>query len=600
MGEADRVRHHRLASRSGDALGNPPGIPRLLDALCCQDGLVRAFFGAGTAPAALAATAPEGCAQPVELRPVSGALMAVLAGEGPVALADGGRLDLVPDQAGPDFLAGLNCLLAFRTEETPLQVAEWLIYHALNHEAQGAVIVNRLPGDFARALAAAIADTALRVMVLDVPLAIGKPGVPPENGLHLAPDAPGRARMAVPAADPWRSPPGEPLIHEICKWRALAQARAVLNLDVTDYLSPRARGEAPAFDLARASKTGVILLLGRHIYPWRVRPQQQGARIGDHICRPFDKGHEIARWGAAPDRAGLKNTWRGVRVSYASPDRSVSARFDRAMAIRVPGPSASQLAPRAALVEDPALVALAQTLMGWDPIRPPRALPRQDSPGTGGRVAIVTTMRNIALYRKLGVHRPKGLNPEHWTRIRWLNGSGQPMPREMFRNGWRSTTETYGNDWVQLNHYAVRSAESFLVKRDRGRVNHVDRDQGLAYWFRMNHNIDQDHTIAGRLPMLRAELQRLMADPEIAAAHGAAVAAHKARIKILRADPAMAAFHAELTGERMRTLCRMQRHFGSGVFREGPQVIPDDLLTRDLDPDFFFTLGGEEATDAAT
>ena len=29
----------------------------------------------------------------------------------------------------------------------------------------------------------------------------------------------------------------------------------------------------------------------------------------------------------------------------------------------------------------------------------------------------------------------------------------------------------YGYDLVQLNHYAVRSAESFLVKRDRGRVN---------------------------------------------------------------------------------------------------------------------------------
>lgn len=43
----------------------------------------------------------------------------------------------------------------------------------------------------------------------------------------------------------------------------------------------------------------------------------------------------------------------------------------------------------------------------------------------------------------------------------------------MFRNGWRSTIETYGYDLVQLNHYAVRSAESFLVKRDRGRVNHV-------------------------------------------------------------------------------------------------------------------------------
>jgi hypothetical protein len=58
----------------------------------------------------------------------------------------------------------------------------------------------------------------------------------------------------------------------------------------------------------------------------------------------------------------------------------------------------------------------------------------------------------------------------------------------MFRNAWRSTFETVGYDLVQLNHYAVRSAGSFLVKRDRGRVNQVDRDQGLAYWFRMIRN----------------------------------------------------------------------------------------------------------------
>ena len=50
-----------------------------------------------------------------------------------------------------------------------------------------------------------------------------------------------------------------------------------------------------------------------------------------------------------------------------------------------------------------------------------------------------TLFRNIDIYRKLGVHRPKGLRPDLWEQVRWLNGSGRPMPREMFRNGWRST-----------------------------------------------------------------------------------------------------------------------------------------------------------------
>jgi hypothetical protein len=206
-----------------------------------------------------------------------------------------------------------------------------------------------------------------------------------------------------------------------------------------------------------------------------------------------------------------------------------------------------------------------------------------------------TLFRNIDIYKKLGVHRPKGLKPDLWDQVRWLNGSGRPMPREMFRNGWRSSLETYGYDWVQLNHYAVRSAESFLVKRDRGRVNHVDRDQGMNYWFRMNFNADRDTSIQRMIPAARAEFDRLMADPEIAVAHHRAVAAHRAKIAELRGQAAPAAFHAELVSARMRALCRLQSHFGSAVFAAGPEVIPPDLHLRALPPDFFFTVKGPVA-----
>ncbi|MCK0151190.1 glycosyltransferase family 2 protein [Marivita sp. S6314] len=208
-----------------------------------------------------------------------------------------------------------------------------------------------------------------------------------------------------------------------------------------------------------------------------------------------------------------------------------------------------------------------------------------------------TLFQNIGLFKKLGVHRPKGLNPQLWEEINWVNGSGQPLPREMYRNGWRSTTDTYGYDLVQLNHYAVRSAESFLVKRDRGRVNHVDRDQGLAYWFRMNNNAEEELSIQTRLPMMREELARLMADPEIAQAHHAAVAAHRAKIDALRATETYANFFAELTGARLEKLSRLHSHFGSNVFLSGPEVVPDEVLDRDTDEDWFFTveLTGETA-----
>lgn len=208
-----------------------------------------------------------------------------------------------------------------------------------------------------------------------------------------------------------------------------------------------------------------------------------------------------------------------------------------------------------------------------------------------------TLFRTIDIYRKLGVHRPKGLRPDLWGEVRWLNGSGRPMPERIYRNGWRSSLSTYGYDWVQLNHYAVRSAESFLVKRDRGRVNHVDRDQGLSYWFRMNHNAVEDRSIRRMIPAARAEFDRLMADPGIRAGHAAAVAAHRAKIDELHARPDYAAFYDELTGERMEKLSRMLSVFGAAVFSAGPGVVPPDLHRRALPAGFFFTV--EPPADAA-
>ncbi len=205
-----------------------------------------------------------------------------------------------------------------------------------------------------------------------------------------------------------------------------------------------------------------------------------------------------------------------------------------------------------------------------------------------------SAVRNTGIFKKLGVHRPKGLRPQLVDQLNWVNGSGKPMPEKEYRNAWRSTTDTYGYELVTLNHYALRSAESFLVKRDRGRVNHVDRDQGLAYWFRMNNNAEEDRSIQRRLPALRAELARLMADPEIAAAHLAATAAHRAKIDALRATERYAAFYAEITGERLSRLSRMHAHFGAKVFLAGPDCIPDAALDHAGEEGFFFGGPGAE------
>jgi len=188
-----------------------------------------------------------------------------------------------------------------------------------------------------------------------------------------------------------------------------------------------------------------------------------------------------------------------------------------------------------------------------------------------------TLFRNLNHYKKFGVHRPKGLKPEYLDQINWVNGSGLKMPDKILRTGWRSSTGTIGYDLVSLNHYALRSAESFLVKRDRGRVNHVDRDQGLAYWFRMNHNAQTETSISNKLPRFRKELDRLMADPEIRAMHARCVSAHRKRIDELLGSEEYQNLYKEITGERLRALSKMLHNFGNQVFLDGPDAVPQDF-----------------------
>ncbi|WP_432816959.1 glycosyltransferase family 2 protein [Sulfitobacter sp. JB4-11] len=148
-----------------------------------------------------------------------------------------------------------------------------------------------------------------------------------------------------------------------------------------------------------------------------------------------------------------------------------------------------------------------------------------------------TMFRNIGAYAKISCHRPNKLDPSFRKKVKWVNGSGQDMTRDAVNNGWRSSKKTIGYDLLQLNHYALRSAESFLIKRQRGRALHVDRSIGINYWIRMDWSDFRDITIKRNLPRLRAEYDALMADDTLRAAHDAGFAWHKAKAAELRSQP---------------------------------------------------------------
>ncbi len=204
--------------------------------------------------------------------------------------------------------------------------------------------------------------------------------------------------------------------------------------------------------------------------------------------------------------------------------------------------------------------------------------------------AFKTIYRNAGLFRRLGVHRPKGLVKGFRDSLVWVDANGNTLPPVIWDRAWRMSKAQWGYANATLNHYAVRSAESFLVKRDRGKVNRTRREQGLAYWFRMNHNAEEDRSIQRLAPRVAREKAALLTLPGVAEAHARSVNWHESRIAELKADPDHAEIYGQITSPRMERLSRMATCFGANVHLLGPQVIPDEIAAHDPSEPFFWSV----------
>ncbi|SHI59179.1 Glycosyl transferase family 2 [Shimia gijangensis] len=159
-------------------------------------------------------------------------------------------------------------------------------------------------------------------------------------------------------------------------------------------------------------------------------------------------------------------------------------------------------------------------------------------------LGLKTLFRPSEAIFKIGVHRPKF--HEQPDSFLWKDAGGQIMPKQYFAAGW-SAHKAFSHTYARLHHYAVRSTESFLVKRDRGRTNHIDRDQGLAYWADLNLNMAEDTSLLKRLQPAKDEFEKLLADPVLAELHEDACKWHRSKIDTLKADAAWRQFHDMLS-----------------------------------------------------
>ncbi|SIT78504.1 Glycosyl transferase family 2 [Yoonia rosea] len=147
------------------------------------------------------------------------------------------------------------------------------------------------------------------------------------------------------------------------------------------------------------------------------------------------------------------------------------------------------------------------------------------------------TMFQRDLWGHIGVHRPKRPTVEQFSETQWYNGSGQPMPDRYMQGSWRSGPDSLGYDLVQLNHYALKSCESYLVKKARGRAHHGGEALGLEYWQKMNHNRIEDRSIDAIRPRKAAIYKELLADSELRTLHDACCENHRALIRELQTRP---------------------------------------------------------------
>jgi hypothetical protein len=142
-----------------------------------------------------------------------------------------------------------------------------------------------------------------------------------------------------------------------------------------------------------------------------------------------------------------------------------------------------------------------------------------------------------------GAHRPfiKGKLPPK-KRPSWTDGSGRPVPHRFLvaanPRRIRKFPAAGARNFATLNHYALRSLDSYLVKNDRGDVNRENRAFDDTYWRERNDPAWEDTSISRYLPDLASEMAALMADETLKHLHDDAVALHRAKRDELLAQPA--------------------------------------------------------------
>ena len=99
-------------------------------------------------------------------------------------------------------------------------------------------------------------------------------------------------------------------------------------------------------------------------------------------------------------------------------------------------------------------------------------------------------IRTDGRFNQFGVHRPNQKSVLTHGSVSWADGAGRQLPEEFSNNPNRLSLYGFdvSRDWIECNHYSLKSAQSFMIKRDRGLPNRSEKNIDLAYWVDRNFN----------------------------------------------------------------------------------------------------------------
>lgn len=156
------------------------------------------------------------------------------------------------------------------------------------------------------------------------------------------------------------------------------------------------------------------------------------------------------------------------------------------------------------------------------------------------RRGVKTIIHGASNVRMLQAHRPFLYDGTEDDFV-WIDGSGRPLSKEFtYSNPQNGIDRRGAYDLVCLNHYPLRSVESFLLKMDRGRVAVPGNISGEHY-FRVRSLGGKKHGwIDPMLPAARQEWYGIIKDDMLTDLHAEAVRWHEDRIPEIIKIPAIA------------------------------------------------------------